>query len=398
MVSRIAVFWLLFIIVFAFSVYAVRDILLPFVAGLALAYFLDPLADKLEDRGMGRLTATALLTLVFTLVLVAIGVMVVPLVVDQAIGFIQLVPGWANQLADFALSLEDRVPLVEALGVNANGDPLIPERYVAQIQLQLEKMAEGAIASVGTLLESLWAQGAAFFNFLALMVIMPVVAFYMLRDWDNMVAMIDSWLPTKHADVIRAQVRHMEVALSGFVRGQSMVCAFLGTFYAVGLTVVGLDFGLLIGIIAGILAFIPYVGTFVGLVASTGMAIVQWWGVDPFSIVLVLAIFGAGQMIEGLFLTPRLVGDQVGLHPVWVMFALLAGGNLFGFVGVLLAVPVAAVIAVLIRYSLERYLESEFYHGSDSGYVGFTRPQMPVQPPVPGTPKPDPDMNRDTDV
>ena len=202
--------------------------------------------------------------------------------------------------------------------------------------------------------------GLAIVNVLALVFITPIVTFFLLRDWDEMVARIDKWLPRQWAPVIREQATLIDETLAGFVRGQSLVCLLLGTFYAIGLTIVGLEFGIVIGMLAGILSFIPYVGTIVGFVLSVGLAFAQY--PDWLPIFIVVGIFLAGQAIEGNFLTPKLVGERVGLHPVWVIFALLAGGSLFGFVGVLLAVPVAAVIGVLARFALGRYLQSGYYN------------------------------------
>src|SRR5690606_34210818 len=198
-------------------------------------------------------------------------------------------------------------------------------------------------------------------NLLALLFITPIVAFFLLRDWDDIVGRLDKWLPRPWAGVIREQAALIDETLAGFVRGQALVCLFLGTFYAVVLTVVGLDFGITIGLITGILSFIPYVGTTFGFVTSIAVAFAQFSEWLP--ILLVAGLFIAGQAIEGNFLTPKLVGDRVGLHPVWVIFALLAAGSLFGFVGVLLAIPVAAVIGVLARFVLGRYLTSRYYRG-----------------------------------
>ena len=202
----------------------------------------------------------------------------------------------------------------------------------------------------------------------SLLVITPVVTFYLLRDWDHLVARVDSWLPRHYAGTVRVEVRKVDEILAGFVRGQSSVCVILALFYAIGLTLAGLNFGLVIGLVAGLLSFIPFVGSAVGFVASVGMALVQFD--DWLRIGIVAAIFVIGQAVEGNFLTPKLVGDRVGLHPVWVIFALLAGGFLFGFVGVLLAVPVAAVVGVLTRFLMAQYLDSTFHRGDQAGDAG----------------------------
>jgi predicted PurR-regulated permease PerM len=190
----------------------------------------------------------------------------------------------------------------------------------------------------------------------------------MLLDWDRMVAKVDGWVPRDHVETVRRLGKDVNKAIAGFVRGQGTVCIVLGIFYAVGLTVAGLNFGLLIGLFAGLISFIPYVGSMVGLVLSVGVAVVQFWP-DWIMIVIIAAIFFVGQAIEGNILQPKLVGDSVGLHPVWLMFALFAFGSLFGFTGLLIAVPAAAAVGVLVRFALEKYLDSDLYVG-DSEEAG----------------------------
>jgi predicted PurR-regulated permease PerM len=216
---------------------------------------------------------------------------------------------------------------------------------------------------VVALARELFSRGAAILSLISLLVITPVVAFYLLRDWDRIVATVDGWLPRAHAETVREQIRHIDRTLSGFVRGQATVCLLLGAFYGIGLTVVGLDFGLILGLATGIVSFVPIFGMLLGVATGVAMALVQF-ALDPVRVGLVLAVFAIGQVIEGQFLTPRIVGRKIGLHPVWVVFALLAGGALYGFVGLLLAVPAAAVIGVLVRFALSRYLSSPLYLGA----------------------------------
>ena len=199
-----------------------------------------------------------------------------------------------------------------------------------------------------------------------LVVITPVVAFYMTYDWHGMVDTVDRWIPLHQRAIVRGLAREIDRAIAGFLRGQSMVCLILGTFYAVMLTASGLNFGLLIGLLSGLLTFIPYVGSMTGLVLGLGVAVAQFWP-QYTPILIVLSIFFVGQFIEGNVLAPRLVGKSVGLHPVWLIFALLAFGYLFGFVGLLVAVPLAATIGVLARFAMRRYLSSTFYTGETSG-------------------------------
>ena len=211
-------------------------------------------------------------------------------------------------------------------------------------------------------LRSLVSGGAAIFSFLSFLVITPVVAFYMLVDWNKMVATIDDWLPLDHRDTLRAIAAEINHALAGFIRGQSLVCLFLGLWYGIGLTLIGLDFGFLIGVIAGVLSFIPYVGSLTALVLSIGVSLVQGWP-SLTLFVEALAVVLVGQFLEGNVISPKLVGGSIGLHPVWLMFSLFAFGELFGFTGLLIAVPAAAALGVLARHLIGLYLKSPLYRG-----------------------------------
>ena len=213
-----------------------------------------------------------------------------------------------------------------------------------------------------TSLRSLVSGGAAIFSFLSFLIITPVVAFYMLVDWNKMVATIDGWLPLDHRDTLRAIATEINHALAGFIRGQSLVCLFLGLWYGIGLTLIGLDFGFLIGVIAGVLSFIPYIGSLTALVLSIGVGLVQGW--PSLTLFLsALAVVLVGQFLEGNVISPKLVGESIGLHPVWLMFALFAFGELFGFTGLLIAVPTAAALGVLARHLIGLYLKSPLYRG-----------------------------------
>ena len=213
---------------------------------------------------------------------------------------------------------------------------------------------------------SLASGGAAIFSFFSLLVITPVVAFYILVDWNKMVADVDGWLPLDHRDMLRAIAREIDAALAGFIRGQSLVCLFDGLWYGLGLTLIGLDFGFLIGVIAGLLSFIPYVGSLTALLLSLGVGLVQGWPSLKLFF-LALAVVGAGLFLEGNVVAPKLVGGSIGLHPVWLMFALFAFGELFGFTGLLIAVPAAAAIGVVVRHLIGLYLKSPLYRGRAAG-------------------------------
>ncbi|SMH59682.1 AI-2E family transporter [Azospirillum agricola] len=342
-------FWLIGLGLFVLALWLLAGMLLPFVVGLALAYLLDPLVDRLEAIRLPRWLGTTLVLLSFLLVLVVFVLLLVPLVQGQIAHLLEVLPHYAAVVKERALPAINR--LLHRL----------PPDDMERLRAAAGTYAGDVAGWVAKVVSSILSGGLALFDVLSLMFITPIVAFYMMRDWDVMVAKVDAWLPLQHAETIRAQAREVDSTLSGFVRGQAMVCLVLGLFYALALSAAGLDFGLVIGLVAGLLSFIPYVGSLFGFVASTGLALLQF---DEFwRVGLVVGIFLFGQAIEGNVLTPKLVGDKVGLHAVWVMFALLAGASLFGFLGVLLAVPVAAVIGVLTRFALRQYLSSGYYRG-----------------------------------
>ncbi len=213
---------------------------------------------------------------------------------------------------------------------------------------------------------SVFAGGRAILDIIGLLVVTPVVAFYLLYDWDRMIAGIDNWMPRQHVETVRQIARDIDAAMAGFIRGQGSVCLLLGLFYAISLSLAGLNFGFLIGSVAGLISFIPYVGSIVGFVLAVGVALVQFWP-EWIWIVVVAGIFAVGQFFEGNILQPRLVGSSVGVHPVWLMFALFAFGSLFGFVGMLVAVPVTAAIGVLVRFGIGKYMQSRIYAGPGGG-------------------------------
>jgi predicted PurR-regulated permease PerM len=226
----------------------------------------------------------------------------------------------------------------------------------------LNSLLSTGLGFLTTVFKSIWSSGVALVSLASLFVVTPVVAFYMLLDWDRMIAKVDSWVPRDHVETVRELAAAINASTAGFVRGQGTLCLILGTMYAVGLTLTGLNFAILIGLFAGLISFIPYVGSMVGLVLALGVAFVQFWP-DWIMVCLVAGVFFLGQFIEGNILQPRLVGKSVGLHPVWLMFALFAFGALFGFVGLLIAVPAAAAIGVLVRFAIDRYLASPLYTG-----------------------------------
>lgn len=323
----------------------------PFLAGMAIAYFLDPLADRLERLGASRLLATVVISVLALGTTVGAGLLVIPLIVDQTGQLIRSMP-------DTIAAAQD---IVEQVGRRYAPSAFEEGGVVFQAFATVEDQAQSWSLS---LLEQAFTSGLALIDFLAIAIITPVVAFYMLLDWDRMIDEIDHWLPRGAAPVIRRLAGDVDRVLAGFVRGQFTVMIILGVFYAAALLAVGLRFGVVVGLFAGLVSFIPFVGSVMGGALSIGIALVQFW-TEPVWIVVVAAIFLVGQAVEGNYLTPKLVGNSVGLHPVWLMFALSAFGSVLGFVGLLIAVPMAAVIGVLARFGLERYREGRLYLGGE---------------------------------
>lgn len=346
-------FWLAALGLLVLMLWLLSEILLPFVAGLAIAYLLTPFADRLERLGIGRLAASFLIIALAVLALIYLILLAAPILAGQLSSLIANIPGDVAKLQSL-LSDPSRPWLQKLLGSGFSND-----KGVSDLVTQ-------GVGWLSAFLKSLWSGGRALVSLFSLIVVMPVVAFYLLFDWHRMIDTVDSWVPVQQRATVRGLAREIDAAIAGFVRGQTAVCLILGSFYALALTFAGLNFGLLIGLISGLITFIPYVGSLTGLVLALGVAVAQFWP-NYSSIVMALGIFLFGQAIEGNVLSPKLVGESVGLHPVWVIFALLAFGYLFGFVGLLVAVPLAATIGVLARFALKRYLESSLYTGEKTG-------------------------------
>lgn len=341
--------WLLVIGGVIGFLYLIKGMLLPFVVALIVAYFLDPAVDRLETWRLPRVMASTFIIAAFFSIVGVVILLVTPLLHDQFIAFSIKVPLYANVL----------------------NEKILPEitRFLYRIDPEALENAKKVVSNFSSqilqffvnFLGNIWNSGLAVINLLSLVFITPIVTFYMLRDWDLMIRKVNSLLPPRYAPAIREQARNIDRTLAGYIRGQTQVCLILGTFYALGLSVVGLDFGLFVGLVTGVLSFIPYVGMLFGTLIGLFIAFFQFGTIVGIS--KVALIFILGQVIEGNFITPKLVGDKVGLHPVWIIFGMLAGAAIFGFVGILLAVPVTAVTGVLVRFMLEKYMGSPLYKG-----------------------------------
>ena len=342
--------WLAVLVAAGLLIEILSDVLLPFVLGIGIAYLFDPIADRLQRLGLSRTLATTFILCSFFIAVVLVIILIVPVLQRQISAALGLVPE-AIQRVEYMLK-----SILWQMQTELSPDA------VKEIKSTAGDFASTTIKWFSGIVGKVLTGGLAFLNLPSLILITPLVAFYLLRDWDDVIAKIDSWLPRDAAPTIRVQVRKIDDTLAGFLRGQGLVCASLAVFYGLGLTLVGLKAGLLIGVAAGALAVIPYIGATVSLIIGIGLAIAQFQQ-DWVHIALVAAVFFVGQTLESYVFTPRLVGGRVGLSPIWIIFAMLAGGALFGFTGVLLALPVAAVVGVLVRFGIEQYLESDLYHG-----------------------------------
>lgn len=339
-------YWAIAAAVFLVLLWFLGNTLLPFIVGGAIAYFLDPLADRLERMGMSRVAATTVISLFALFLVILLVLAVIPTLVNQLTALVNAAPDIAKRLQGFLL---ERFPeLADS---------------TSTIRQTLAEIGAAIQARGGELAQGLLSGALGVISVVVFIVVVPVVAFYLLLDWDEMIARIDAMLPRDHAPTIRRLAHEIDAVLAGFVRGQVSVCIALGTFYAVALMAAGLQFGLIVGAIAGAITFIPYVGSIIGGTLAVGLALFQFWG-DWVQIGIIAAIFAIGQFVEGNILTPKLVGKSVGLHPVWLLLALSAFGSAFGFVGMLIAVPVAAAIGVLTRFATEQYRSSLLYKGT----------------------------------
>jgi len=352
-------YWSLIALSIALVLWYLNSVIMPFIVGAAIAYFREPVADRLEAMGCSRVLATVIITIVAVLIFVLLVLLVVPSLIQQAISLFNAAPQIFSNLRDFLI---DRYP------------SLMDETSV--VRQSLVSVGETIQSRGGELVNTLVSSAAGVVNIVLLFVIVPVVAFYLLLDWDKLVAEIDTLIPRDHLETVRGLARDVDDVLAGFVRGMGTVCLILGTYYAVALMIVGLQFGLIVGFVAGLVTFIPYLGALIGGILAVGLVLFQYWGpeigadgeviragTDWIRITIVALIFMVGQVVEGNVLTPKLVGSSVGLHPVWLLLSLSVFGALFGFVGLLVGVPLAAAIGVLARFFVGEYKAGLLYRG-----------------------------------
>ena len=340
-------YWTIAASILLIFLWLLGDILLPFVLGAAIAYLLDPIVDRLERLGTGRVLGTILILMAAFFVLFFIFLLLIPLVIDQ--------------FRLLAAAAPDLVTSIQALVLNQIAS-ISPESEA--LNSTVSNLSTMAQEKLGIIFGSVMASAISLIDVIMLMVITPVVAVYLLVDWDRILEKINELLPLDHASVVRSLASEIDSTLSAFVRGMIAVCLVLGIYYATALSLIGLEFGLIIGLIAGLVSFIPYVGALLGGVLAIGLALIQFWG-DFELVALVVGVFIVGQIFEGNILTPKLVGNSVGLHPVSLILALSLFGAFFGFIGLLLAVPLAASAGVILRFFIKKYKMSRLFLGEN---------------------------------
>lgn len=335
---------------------ALRPMLSPFIVGALAAYLFDPLADKLERNGLSRTLATVVITVgVFGAIIVLL-IWLGPLLGAQAADLAKALPAMIDSGKDWLRNHADEYLAI--LQTSLPGEMTQP----ASVDAISNSISERAYGAASQVISKLATSGMAILNVAAMLLITPVVCFYLIRDYDNIVAQIDHLLPLKYKNTIHEQVRAIDATLAAYLRGQLEVMVVLAIYYAVALAVLGVPYALILALVSGVMILIPYLGTMVSMALALGVAYSH--GGDVHLVFWTLGVYGVGQVLEGQVLVPKLIGEHVGLHPLWVLFGLLAGGVLFGFIGVLLAVPITAVIGVLIKFAVARYKMSTLYQAS----------------------------------
>lgn len=342
------IFWLICLAVISLFILAFRNVLAPFVIGITIAYLLNPLVLRIEEFGANRIIATIAILASFFLLLTGMLVLIVPPLINELAQLAESLPGYLQTLGE---RLQPYMSMIEEEVDSGNLEQNVRE--------MLQSNIGNAFSFSSSLLASILSGGRALVDFLSLLLITPLVAFFMMQEWPQITGKIDELIPRNNYDEINDLLGQIDKKISGFVRGQLMVALSLGLIYAVALTIADLEFGFLIGLTAGLLSIVPLFGSIVGLVVSV---VVAWFQSTDITFTLsIAAIFLAGQVLEGNFITPKLLGGSVGLHPMWILFSIMAGASLFGIVGMMIAVPIAATIGVLLGFAIEQYRQSDYY-------------------------------------
>lgn len=342
-------FWLFVFTLLFVSIWILQSVLLPFVLGAAIAYLLDPFVERLDEWGVNRSLSTIIMLVTCLLVVSSVFVLLIPALYNELQALITAMPGYIESLKTLAAPYIEIIK--EKTGLKSQEDLLA---------ILFEQKAAAFKAS-DTFISGLAAGGNSVISMLSILALTPLSAFFFIREWPKIMSFLESLLPRTHEKTLKTLFTKMHEIVSGFIRGQLMVAFFLAIFYAIALTLAGLEYGVIIGLSAGLLSIIPMLGAIGGLIAATATAWLTTFELGYTGIIALIFVFG--QIVEGNFLTPKLVGDQVGLHPLWVIFAVMAGGALMGLAGMFLAVPVAAIIGVLIGFSISKYKETPLYTG-----------------------------------
>ncbi|MFV9875664.1 MAG: AI-2E family transporter [Rickettsiales endosymbiont of Dermacentor nuttalli] len=340
------IFWIVFSVCLLTLLYTTRYTLFPFVTAMVFTYLLDPLVVKLESKSLSRGSSSGIIVAIFFAIISIICIIIIPLIYNQLISFIQKIPEYHTSIQQRVIPIYTE--LIEKI------DPSL----VKKIEEFVQNFSGKLFQYLSRFLNNVWQSGLAFINFLFLIFITPIITFYLLRDWPKMLTTLEKLLPNSGKNIIKTQIQEIDFILSGYIRGQMNVCLIMAIFYATSLSLLRLDFGLVIGATTGLLTLVPFIGPVIGFIVAFSLAFFQ--SMDSTHIIILCIIFTIGPMLEGNFITPKLVGEKVGLHPAWIIFAVLVSTNIAGFTGILIAVPTAAIIGVLTRFFIQQYLSSNF--------------------------------------
>lgn len=351
--SRNIQFWaFIFLAICAFFL-IFYSTLMPFLIGLIIAYILNPAVDYLEDKGIGRILSTNIVIIGFMMAIIVFFLLFIPIISDQIAIFVNNLPAYQHKAIGY---------INQFLGISWQSDLLNTH---IDYEKYLHDYAQGALGVTGNVITQIFTNIIALFKNLTFLIIIPIVAFYFLMDWHILTAKIDSWLPRQYALTIRDLMNEMDELQSGFIRGQVLVCVIQAAFYILALNVINIDYATTLGFLTGVMTFIPYIGAGLGFILVAMVSFVQYLP-DYMPFIWVCVVFAIGQTLEGYVWIPKIVGGSVSLHPLWVMFSLLAFGSIWGLSGMLIAVPVTAAIGVLTRFSLEKYIQSPYYYKNNS--------------------------------
>lgn len=329
------------LLLFAFGYFlnAISSILLPFVMGVVIAYLLDPLADKMEKKGISRWIASAFIVVSFFAILVIAITSLLPILYKQAVSLVVQIPNYVEYINEKLIPYIDSI--ITRFNNGGNGSTLhLIDQHLSSSSKQIANL-------IAEIVNDVWVSSLALINVISLLSITPITAYYILNDWDKVKSTLEGGLPIKYKYQIKRLWNEIDVVLSSYIRGQVIICSILAAYYTISLVSIGLDYSIFVGIATGLVSFIPYIGPIFGACAGGLVAFFQWG--DLISILVVVGIFAVGQFIEGYFITPKLMSQKLNVHPVWIIFGLFAGGALAGFWGMLLAVPVTAIVKVIIR-------------------------------------------------